>query len=291
LAISIPYALAASGDPTESIASLSRREAHNAFGLSLDRPVLRSSNALGEDMGTRGGDEAELSYPGLLRDVHVGLAPSGVKDGTIAMVGGRYEYYHYMQRTGHGTEGTARYDDNGWGCAYRSLMSIISWYRLQGYTSFRNPTHYEIQLLLVEKAAQDRMKLLGKKQWIGSQEITWFLDEAIGVTCKTQWFASGEDVVANGRMFVHHFASQGTPVMIGGGELAFTLLGVDFNDRTGEIRFLIMDPHYTGSDDLSMIRPKWVGWKSADSLTHLGTKLFHKDVSYNMCFPQRLSCF
>jgi len=79
--------------------------------------------------------------------------------------------------------------------------------------------------------------------------------------------------------------------MIGGGELAFTLLGVDFNDRTGEIRFLIMDPHYTGSDDLSMIRPKWVGWKSADSLTHLGTKLFHKDVSYNMCFPQRLSCF
>ena len=30
--------------------------------------------------------------------------------------------------------------------------------------------------------------------------------------------------------------AQGTPVMIGGGELAFTLLGVDFNDRTGEVR-------------------------------------------------------
>ena len=59
-------------------------------------------------MSIRGGDEAELSYPGLLRDVHVGLPPSGVKDGTIAMVGGRYEYYHYMQRTGHGTEGTAK---------------------------------------------------------------------------------------------------------------------------------------------------------------------------------------
>ena len=27
------------------------------------------------------------------------------------------------------------------------------------------------------------------------------------------------------------------------GELAFTLLGVDFNERTGEARFLIMDPH------------------------------------------------
>ena len=32
------------------------------------------------------------------------------------------------------------YDDNGWGCAYRSLMSIISWFRIQGYTSHPNPT-------------------------------------------------------------------------------------------------------------------------------------------------------
>lgn len=45
----------------------------------------------------------------------------------------------------------SQYDDCGWGCAYRSLMSIISWYRLQGYTTFKNPTHYQVQLLLVEK--------------------------------------------------------------------------------------------------------------------------------------------
>ena len=35
--------------------------------------------------------------------------------------------------------------------------------------------------------------------------------------------------------------------MIGGGELAFTLLGVDFNPNSGETRFLIMDPHYEGA--------------------------------------------
>ena len=74
------------------------------------------------------------------------------------------------------------------------------------------------------------------------------------------------------------------------GELAFTLLGVDFNDQSGEIRYLIMDPHYTGADDLTQIQPKWVGWKSADSPTHLGTKLFDKDVFYNLCFPQRPNC-
>ena len=74
------------------------------------------------------------------------------------------------------------------------------------------------------------------------------------------------------------------------GRLAFTLLGVDFDERSGDIRYLIMDPHYTGADDLAQIQPKWVGWKSADSLTHLGTKLFTNDKFYNLCFPQRPSC-
>lgn len=41
---------------------------------------------------------------------------------------------------------------------------------------------------------------------------------------------------------------QGTPVMIGGGVLAYTLLGVAFNDSTGDCAFLILDPHYTGGE-------------------------------------------
>ena len=58
------------------------------------------------------------------------------------------------------------YDDAGWGCAYRSLQSIISWFRLQQYTAFRNPTHYEIQQRLVDHCGQSRDELLGKKMWI-----------------------------------------------------------------------------------------------------------------------------
>jgi hypothetical protein len=34
--------------------------------------------------------------------------------------------------------------------------------------------------------------------------------------------------------------------MVGGGVLAYTLLGVHFNEQTGEAAFLILDPHYTG---------------------------------------------
>ena len=50
--------------------------------------------------------------------------------------------------------------------------------------------------------------------------------------------------------------------------MAHTILGVDW-DEAGNIEWLILDPHYTGSDwtndkkpNLSQIQSKgWVGWK------------------------------
>lgn len=47
--------------------------------------------------------------------------------------------------------------------------------------------------------------------------------------------------------------AAGTPVMMGGGVLAYTLLGVDWNERSGECAFLILDPHYTGADHLKRV--------------------------------------
>lgn len=44
--------------------------------------------------------------------------------GVIALVRGKYEYYHYCQN---------KMDDNGWGCAYRSLQTLASWFKLQGW--------------------------------------------------------------------------------------------------------------------------------------------------------------
>jgi len=59
-----------------------------------------------------------------------------VKDGEVFIVKGKYSYHHYMQD---------RMDDNGWGCAYRSLQTVVSWFRsvflfYKGYLSV-NPTH------------------------------------------------------------------------------------------------------------------------------------------------------
>ena len=40
-----------------------------------------------------------------------------VKDGQVYTVTGKYSYHHYMQD---------RINDDGWGCAYRSLQTLIS---------------------------------------------------------------------------------------------------------------------------------------------------------------------
>ena len=63
----------------------------------------------------------------------------------------------------------------------------------------------------------------------------------------------GSDIPSHARELAAHFRSQGTPVMIGGGVLAYTLLGVYFNESTGDCAFLILDPHYTGGETLGKI--------------------------------------
>ena len=42
----------------------------------------------------------------------------------------------------------------------------------------------------------------------------------------------------------------------GGGVLAHTILGVDYNEVTGDLKFLILDPHYTGAEDIKVILDK-----------------------------------
>jgi hypothetical protein len=75
-------------------------------------------------------------------------------------------------------------------------------------------------------------------------------------------------------------------MLLGGGVLAHTIIGVDWDEASGETRWLILDPHYTGSDwadgkpNLAHIQQKGgVGWKKAD--------FWVANAFYNMCLPQR----
>lgn len=91
-----------------------RKQLHEWFDLPLDRPIFRRPNKFWFD--------EDYQNQRQLINTHVGLNMSG---GEISVVQGRYAYHHYMQDN---------FDDNGWGCAYRSLQTIISWFK---YVAFK----------------------------------------------------------------------------------------------------------------------------------------------------------
>ena len=262
-----------------------REAMHWRLGLPMDRPMLRVANAFapvaeayltstssGAAPGSSPGSSSSSSKR--LRDVHA-LAPGGLPKshvgpgGSPHLVRGSYDYYHYMQD---------RFDDAGWGCAYRSLQTIASWFRVNGYASAPVPSHGDVQACL--HAIGDKpASFVGSKQWIGAIELSYVLDELFGVSCKILTVQNGrEDLPGKARELAAHFDDVGTPVMMGGGQLAYTLLGVEYDERSGECAFLILDPHYTGGEDVGKIVPRWCGWKKAE-------EVFAKEF-YNLLMPQ-----
>ncbi|KAJ7536130.1 hypothetical protein O6H91_12G057300 [Diphasiastrum complanatum] len=261
---------------TEAKLVEARRLLHHRLALPSDRPMLRVANALKfnevDPISSRSLEAKRLV------DVHIGSAGSGVAGGQTSLVEGSYEYYHYLQD---------HLDDDGWGCAYRSLQTIISWFRLQQYTNVPVPSHREIQETLVSIGDKDP-SFIGSREWIGAIELSFVLDKLLGVTCKILNVRSGAEMPDKCRELAMHFTTQGSPVMIGGGVLAYTLLGIDYNEFTGESSFLILDPHYTGGEDLKTIRAGgWCGWKRAISST--GQEFFLRNKFYNLLLPQRPS--
>lgn len=236
---------------------------HKLFNLPSSKPVLRLSQALALHS-----ESARLTNKKLIREPHLSIT-NYQPVGEITTVNGPYNYHHYMQ------DGI---DDSGWGCAYRSFQTIWSWFILNGYTDKPVPSHREIQQALVD--IQDKQaKFVGSRQWIGSTEISFVLNELLKLECRFIATNSGAEVVERVRELARHFETSGTPVMIGGNMLAHTILGVDFNDTTGETKFLVLDPHYTGSEDIKTITSKgWCAWKPAS--------FWSKDHFYNMVLPQ-----
>ncbi|XP_025961009.2 ufm1-specific protease 2 isoform X2 [Dromaius novaehollandiae] len=256
--VTISYPTGISDDQLESY----RKELHGLFNLPCDRPFFKRANAYHFP--------DEPYKDGYLRNPHVHLNPPGTDAGMVYLVHGIYSYHHYMQD---------RIDDSGWGCAYRSLQTICSWFKHQGYMDASIPTHKEIQQALVD-AGDKPAAFVGSQQWIGSIEVQLVLNQLFGITSKILFVSQGSELALQGRELANHFNTEGTPVMIGGGVLAHTILGVAWNEITGHIKYLVLDPHYTGGEDLHVILEKgWCGWK--------GPEFWNKDAYYNLCLPQR----
>jgi len=270
--ISILYPSHLNGEPiSDDELRSTRAEYHTYYWLPHTRPWFRPHAAINLCNVTEDVDENGKSSP-KLSDVHIAVAHGGVPGGMRYLVQGSYEYYHYLH------DGV---NDEGWGCAYRSMQTLCSWFRRQHYTTRPVPSHVEIQRMLVELGDKP-LSFLHSKEWIGAVEIALCLQHYWSVDCKILNLPSGADFAKPEicRQICRHFEQEGTPVMIGGGVLAYTLLGISFHEARGEVQYLILDPHYTGSDNLKSIIDKgWCAWHSPS--------LFRKDKFYNLCMPLR----
>jgi hypothetical protein len=219
--------------------------------LPVGRPALRLRGATMLPKALAPPTPPSFTALDRLANVHEGLAspipPEEMgADTKVSLVAGPYMYYHYLQD---------RFDDKGWGCAYRSLQTLHSWFRLNQYTDVPVPTHRQIQQTLIDRGEKEK-SFLGTKDWIGSQEVGGCLQTLLGVDYKVLFCRDVAEFAGKGREIAAHFEEHGTPIMIGGGQLAFTILGIAYNQNTGFIRLLILDPHYCGEDDLKTIQEK-----------------------------------
>ncbi|XP_011500881.1 PREDICTED: ufm1-specific protease 2-like [Ceratosolen solmsi marchali] len=232
-----------------------RKHLHRKFGIDMTKPCFRKGSSL------------LLLYKyndDLLVNPH-----KYVKNPTnsqVDIVHGLYQFYHYTSA------------DTNWGCAYRALQTISSWFRFQGYTEKDVPQISEIQECLVD-IGDKPSSFLNSSQWIGSTEVGYVLESLFNVSVKILCASSGSEMV---KLVIHladHFKTQGTPVMIGGNRLAYVILGVSYNDQYENVKFLILDPHYIGAENLKQITTKgYCGWKDKN--------FWAKNAFYNMCLPQ-----
>ena len=96
------------------------------------------------------------------------------------------------------------------------------------------PTHRDIQKCLVDIGDKES-KFIGSKQWIGSTEVGFVLETACQVQSRFVSVSTGAELATKARELFNHFETHGSPVMIGGGVYAHTILGVAWDEATGII--------------------------------------------------------
>ena len=102
------------------------------------------------------------------------------------------------------------------------------------------------------------------------------INKVIGVDCKILSLKSGAEFKDHTEELIEHFNVYGTPIMIGGGVLAYTLLGIELTPKGA--KYLILDPHYVGEENVQTIVSKgWCSWKEES--------MFKKSEFYNLCMP------
>ncbi|SIO73684.1 Peptidase family C78 [Babesia microti strain RI] len=193
------------------------------------------------------------------------------KNSSVAVVSGKYAYYHYCMDD---------IEDSGWGCCYRSLQMVWSWYLLQNYTVAKVPNHWEIQRILNENDTTGRVIKVGSDTWIGTVECSYIINWKLNMICKIYYLSDSSYLPDYSMVIKEHLLVQKTPIIIAVGCYAYVIVGICI-DNDNEPTYLIADPHYSGQNSLKSIASKGVGWKRIDFLNKVVDSGF-----INLLLPQ-----
>jgi hypothetical protein len=106
---------------------------------------------------------------------------------------GIYEYFHY---------GDQSFNDHGWGCAYRSLQTLLSWLNLQNHVNLAKMlTIPQIQELIDRINLGSKDKLRDSKEWIGATEVSWVVKHLTNFDCRILHISDGKKIIEECEMF------------------------------------------------------------------------------------------
>ncbi|XP_066582896.1 probable Ufm1-specific protease 1 [Prorops nasuta] len=207
----------------------------------------------------------------LIQNIHEGLASPG--NGETSLIKGNYEYWHYA------CDG---FNDQGWGCGYRTLQTISSWVMLNYATRAKVsvPTIRNIQETLVLLKDKD-VNFVGSREWIGSFEVCLVLEKLYNIPSKVIHVNIGRTLKNYVHEIKNHFERFRCPIMMGGDKDCSSkcIIGIHFASDIDNIYLLIVDPHFVGKALIKEnLHNNWVRWHNINE--------FLDSSFYNMCLPQ-----
>ncbi|KAL5111912.1 Phosphatidylinositol 4-kinase alpha [Taenia crassiceps] len=188
---------------------------------------------------------------------------------TLHTFKGVVEYWHY---------GGQKIDDRGWGCGYRTLQTIISWFKLNLSLQSTFPDIADIQLTLIDAGDKPR-SFYKSHDWIGSVEAGIVLQNLTNTDYKIVQVPNGKFEKEHTVKIRDHFQHAGAPIMMDCSSKC--ILAMKEEESSTSMALLILDPHYYAIDeepDLPYLwKEGWLKWYNTEDLSETNF--------YNMCMP------
>ena len=119
---------------------------------------------------------------------------------------------------------------------YRALQTLLSWLHLQNYYTFSYnqqeiPSIPELQSII--DGIDRSRKISNTNEWIGSTEASWVVNKLTGIDCRIIHIEDGKQILEHCEVFKEHFEKVGSPIPYGGGQYAYSIIGMNYNWKLG----------------------------------------------------------